>query len=221
MDVTTAALINSGIAAFSGLTGASIGALVTVAVARSTSARQWNREIFAESRIFYVDMIETVNELHISHGASVGELKATYDEVSKAVRDAGLKIGDRVDFRHDRSPDNRERVASSTAKFRQIMAKAVIFGEEDVNNKLSTLDSAREEVVLALNAGDLGKAQPALEKMGTLLKPLYRTTQRGTTKHSLVALNSFHPFRGKKKARKALLENLALLDKRDKEDQNE
>ncbi|WP_411731744.1 hypothetical protein [Paeniglutamicibacter sp.] len=215
--ISVAGLANSGIAALSGLAGATIGGVVASLTARATAARQWNKDSLESTRTFYVEMIETINAQWMALNESTRELEGTYDRVKKAVQGAA-QIGDRVDFRHERSPANQQRVKEATAVFRSLLAKAVLYGGSDINDQLTELDSVRSDLTEALNIGDLSAAKHQSEVMGMFLPPLYRATQRGMATHNLVIVNTIAPRRGRKQNRAEILETIAKIDRRDAED---
>lgn len=212
MDLQTAGLISAGIAGLSGLIGASIGGLVTASVARSSAAHQWNSGLSEESRTYYVEIAKAINDQYLALAAATREMETSRSDAMKAAIAAGGKIGDRVDFRHERTPETKERIEEVTSRFRDCLAKRVIYAEVDLNSALEALDSSREVLTDALNVGSIEGAQKELDHMGALLKPTNRAMQRAVIQHNIVAINTVHPRCGRRKARKLLLANLKQLN---------
>lgn len=215
--ISVAGLANSGIAALSGLAGATIGGVVASLTARATAARQWNTSSLESTRTFYVELVGAINGQMLALNEAFRELESTYDRVQKTVQGAAQRV-DRVDFRHERSPESRQRIKDVTAEFRSLLAKAVLYGGPAINDKLGELDSVRSDLIEALNIGDLSAARHHLEVMGMLLPPLYRATQRGMCNLNLVLINTISPRRGRKQNRTEILEAIAEIDRRDAED---
>lgn len=215
MDAELIGLINTGIAAVSGLTGALIAAVVTVSVARSTSARAWNREIFLQSKAFYLSMIESINDQNQALNAAARELENALIEARKKAAGRSPDEAAKTSIPFQRSPEIVEQVKEATAAFRSVLAQAVIYGDVPTVRKLGVLDETREAVTLTLNENNLPAARVGLMSMDSQLNPLYRSAQREITRHNLVAINSIHLLRGRGKARKHLMANIRLLDERD------
>lgn len=99
-----------------------------------------------------------------------------------------------------------------TSRFRDCLAKRVIYAEADLNSALEALDSSREVLTDALNVGSIEGAQKELDRMGGLLTPANRAMQRAVTRHIIVAINTVHPRLGRRNARKLLLANFKQLN---------
>lgn len=126
MEADVLGLINAGIAAVSGLLVASIGAFVTVSVARSASAREWIREIFGHSINFYLSMIEAINEQSLTLNAAAKELENATSGAQAKVRELSPEEARKVSYPFQRSPELLARVQAATSAFRSVLAGCVI-----------------------------------------------------------------------------------------------
>lgn len=215
MDAETFGLIGAGIAGLSGLLGASIGGLVTSSVARSASATRWNTGLFEESRGFYLEVVAAVQAQYITLAAAAKEFEIARDKAVQGAMAAGAQVNDRVDLKFERSAETQKRVFEATRDFRLCLAKRVIYADEGLNSHMESVDAVRQDITSALNAGRMTEAQEGIEAMRALLGPLNRSIQRSIIRHQLVAVNTVHPLRGRRKMRRILVGQLHELNVRD------
>lgn len=213
-----AGVVVAGIAAISGLAGAAIGGWASGIVSRNANAWMWNLQRMDESRAYFLEATEAIDEQRLALFQVLEDMKAAREKAVSLAVSAGQASG-RPEFWYERPPEIRSRVAAATAQWRKVLAKRILFAEPDMADAMVAIDSARESIVSALNSGSLEEAEAGIELLGPLSRSFYRSVQRASVRHNLLVLNNVHPRLGRRTMRTQMLAELRELDRRDAEEQ--
>lgn len=191
------------VTAISTLVGVVIGAGATAAGARAGMRRTWNLDQLKESRSFYTEIIVAANAQLILLSNLSNQVIAEFKRrlAAALVEDPSTT---KFDFHHEFPQHQVEQLREATASWRTVFAKLSIYAEPDVGEVIVELDTIRARILEELNNGRPDNALAEIREFEAALAKLHRVFHRLSVKHNLLILDAVHPWRGRRKMRKYL-----------------
>lgn len=214
--INESSALGSILPALAGVGGAAVGGWIASHVSKSAALRQWVTDSYEHTRKYFSELLIATDSLriHLSNMVSKYE-EARAEAVNASAASAVPTKRRRVDFRVEQTDEELTRSRETLAEFRTVLSRVGLYGNQNIHDKIYSVDAARAAVVEELNKGHIDAARRELEIFDIEVQILRRGTQKDAVLHSLLVLNTIAPWNGRKQQRDQALATVAKIDQLD------